>query len=138
MIIAVKERPSRMAVEEDVISAFFDSICGPHPAVPRTISGSLRFDLKEGNRSEHWRVTFTKGSVSAARSNAAADCVVQSDKATIEDIIRGRENAMAALLRGAIKVEGKVLLLALFRGLLNTPAAKHEAQRLGRNTGRRS
>ncbi len=130
---AVKE-----AIAADVISAFFESIAGPHPAVPRTVSGSLRFDLENGKRSEHWRVTFVKGVVSTARSNAPADCVVRTDKATMEAIIQGRINAMAALLRGAMKVEGQTLLLALFRGLVTTPAIDPKVQRLGRNTGRRS
>jgi putative sterol carrier protein len=134
----VKEAASNIAIAKDIIPAFFESIAGPHPAVPRTISGSLRFDLENGKLSEHWRVTFAKGGVSADRSDAPADCVARTDKATMESIIQGRVNAMAALLRGAIKVEGQVLLLALFRSLFTSPAARHEAQRVSRNTGRRS
>jgi putative sterol carrier protein len=122
---------------KDVIPAFFKEIAGPHPAVPKTISGSLRFDLEDGNRSEHWRVTFTKGEISTARSNTVADCIARTDKATLEAIILGRVNAMAAILRGAIKVEGQVLLLALFRSLLIGTAAKPKSQRVGKNTGRR-
>jgi putative sterol carrier protein len=132
------ERDHPVAVAENVIPAFFESLAGPHPAVPRTISGSLRFDLENGTRIEHWRLTFAKGVVAAARSNAAADCIARTNKATLESIIQGRVNMMAALLRGAIKVEGQVLLLSLFRGLLTTRAAKTESQRVGRNTGRRS
>jgi putative sterol carrier protein len=132
------EKVSSEAVAEDVIQAFFEAITGPHPALPKTISGSLRFDLENGNRNEHWRVTFANGSVSAARSNAAADCIARTDKETMEAIIQGRINAMAAVLRGSIRVEGQVLLLALFRSLLTAPAAKAKAQRIGKNTGRRS
>jgi putative sterol carrier protein len=124
-------------IMDNVISKFFESIAGPHPEVPKTISGSLRFDLGNGNRNEHWRVTFDKGLISTARSNDAADCIVRTDKATMEAIIQGRINSMAALLRGAIKVEGQVLLLALFRSLLTAPVAMPEVQRVGRNTGRR-
>jgi putative sterol carrier protein len=134
----VSERSRQIAIIDEVISEFFESIAGPHPEVPRTISGSLRFDLENGNRSEHWLVIFTKGKVSSDRSNAAADCVAHTDKATMEAIIQGRVNAMAAILRGAIKLEGQILLFALFRSLLTTPAERHQAQRVGRNTGRRS
>jgi putative sterol carrier protein len=123
-----------VTIADEVIPAFFDSIAGPHPAVPRTISGSLRFDLENGNRIEHWLVTFNKGAVSAARSNAAADCVAHTDKATMEAIIQGRVNAMAALLRGAMKIEGQVLLLAL-SALANAPAARTQAKRVGKYTG---
>jgi putative sterol carrier protein len=56
----------------------------------------------------------------------------------MEAIIQGRVNAMAALLRGAMKIEGQVLLLALFRSLLNAPAARTEAKRVGKYTGGRS
>lgn len=57
---AILERSPKAKVG-DVISAFFESISGPHPEVPKTISGSLRFDLENDNRIEHWRVTFAKG-----------------------------------------------------------------------------
>jgi putative sterol carrier protein len=134
---AVKDPASRVAIAEDAVHEFFKSIAGQHPAVPRTISGSLRFDLENGNR-EHWRVTFAKGTVSAARSNAPADCIVHIEKTTLEAIIQGRINAMAALLRGAMKIEGQAFLLAVFRGLFTEPAARTESKRVGRNSGRRS
>jgi putative sterol carrier protein len=133
-----RESRGSVAVVEDVISSFFESLNGPHPAVPKTISGNLRFDLQDGNRVEHWRVTFAKGVVSTVRSNAASDCVAHTDKETMEAIIQGRVNAMAALLRGAIKIEGQALLLALFRSLLTAPAAETESKRVGKMSGRRS
>jgi putative sterol carrier protein len=122
----------------DVIVEFFESVAGPHPEVSNTISGSLRFDLADGKRSECWRVTIDKGIVSSERSDASADCVVHTDKETLEAIIQGRANTMAALLRGALRVEGATLLLAHFRRLLTEPAEAREAQRLGKNIGRRS
>jgi putative sterol carrier protein len=135
---AVKEPRSRAASARDVHKEFFESIVGPHPEVPKAISGSLRFDLGDSSRGEHWRVTFANGTISSARSNAAADCVVHTDKATLDAIIQGRANAMAALLRGALRVQGKTLLMAYFRRLFTEPAAAREAQRLGKNLGRRS
>ena len=134
----VKERAFRVARAGDVILDFFESISGPHPEVPDTISGSLRFDLENGKRSECWRVTLNQGAVSSSRSNAPADCVVHTDKATLAAIIEGRANAMAALLRGAVRVEGQALLMAYFRRLFTEPAAAHEAQRLRKNIGRRA
>ena len=122
----------------DVIVEFFESIVGAHPALPNTISGSLRFDLENGKRSECWRVTIDKGVVSSERSDASADCLVHTDKATLGAIIQGRANAMAALLRGAVRVEGEAVLMAYFRRLFTEPAAMHEAQRLRKNTGRRA
>jgi len=135
---AVKEPASRARSASDVILDFFESVHGSHPEVPDTITGSLRFDLENGKRSECWRVTLNKGVVSSARSNASADCVVHTDKATLAAIIEGRANAMAALLRGAVRVEGQALLMAYFRRLFTEPAAAHEAQRLRKNIGRRA
>ena len=133
-----KKPASRAASAGDVIPAFFESIAGPHPELPKTISGSLRFELKDGNRSEYWRVTITKGVASCAHSKAPADCVVHTDKATFEAIVQGRANPMAAVLRGAVRVEGEALLMAYFRSLFTHPAAVHEAQLLAKNTGRAS
>lgn len=138
MMKATQEPLSETAKRADIIPVFFEAIAGPHPAVPRTISGSLRFDLTDGNRTEHWRVTFSKGIVSAARSDAPADCVVRTDRSTMEAILRGQLNAMAALLRGAVKVEGQTLLLAVFRGLPAGKAARTESKRIGSMSGRRS
>src|SRR5215469_6463654 len=103
----VKEPASRATSASDVIVDFFESIPGPHPEVPKPISGSLRFDLEDGKRSESWRVTLARGEVSSARSNASADCVVHTDKETLGAIIQGRANAMAAVLRGALRAEGE-------------------------------
>jgi putative sterol carrier protein len=131
------ESASRSARAGDAISAFFELTAGAHPEVPNTVSGSLRFDLENGKRSECWRVTIDKGVVSSERSDASADCVVHTDKETLEAIIQGTANAMAALLRGAIRLEGEAVLMAYFRRLLTAPAAAHEAQRLG-DIGRRT
>jgi len=125
---------NRTQLVEDSIPAFFESVTGPHPQLPKTISGTLRFDL---DTDEHWRLTFDKGVVSATRSNATADCVCRMDKKTMEAIIQGKTNAMAALLRGAIQAEGQLLLLGLFRDILTVPEAKPTTQRPGKFTGSR-
>ena len=138
MMKSTQEPLSGTAKREDIIPAFFEAITGPHPAVPRTISGSLRFDLIDGDRTDHWRVTFAKGVVTVARSDAPADCEVRTDRSTMEAILLGRLNAMAALLRGAVKVEGQTLLLAVFRGLPAAKATRTESKRVGRMSGRRS
>jgi hypothetical protein len=106
---------------EDVVSRFFLNLNGFRQVIPGTISGTIRFDLLEGKRAEHWLTTFDKGTVSTVESNEEADCVVRSDRATFGAIIEGRMNMMAALLRGAINVEGRSLLLGVFRKLLATP-----------------
>jgi putative sterol carrier protein len=92
------------------------------------VSGTLRFDV-EGDRSpQHWLVTFDEGAVTAVESRAPADCIVTTDKATLAWIIEGRTNEMSALLRGLLTVEGRGILVALFRSILQGAAVEsHEA-----------
>jgi hypothetical protein len=131
---------------EDVVREFFEGIAGSHDWVPTSISGTLRFDLQDDNRTEHWLTTFDHGSISASRANARADCVARTTKATMASIITGQTNAMAAILRGVIQVEGDPLLLAVFRLVMAPPAMEPElagvsgsrARREPANTGRRS
>ena len=66
----------------------------------------MRFDLEDGKETERWLVAVVKGDVAVSRKNAAADCVVRADKALFDGIASGEANAMAALLRGAMSVEG--------------------------------
>jgi putative sterol carrier protein len=56
-----------------------------------------------------------------SHANAKADCVVRMDQALFEQIVTGRENATAALLRGLVTVEGKPQLLVLFQRLFPGP-----------------
>jgi putative sterol carrier protein len=67
---------------------------------------------------------MAKGMVTVSREDEEPDCVVSGDRATFEAILSGRANAMAALLRGALRVRGKVVLLtALQRLFPGSPGA---------------
>ena len=111
----------------DVIRDFFLSLDGPQPAIPKNVSGKLRFDVDGGTTTEHWLITFDEGSVSATESDAPADCVVRTEKGTLASIIEGKTNAMAALLRGTLSIEGRTILVGLFRSILQGPAvASHK------------
>lgn len=123
--------------DQDIIARFFERVVGPHPEVPATISGRLRFDVEGGPRREHWKVTFGGGSVSVERSDGHAECVARTDAATLAAIIEGRQNAMAALLRGSVMVEGDTLLMAVFRSLLTATEPAPAGERSGAWTGRR-
>ena len=64
-----------------------------------------------------------------AHEGAEPDCVLSADIATFDAILTGRMNAMAAVLRGALDVEGKVVLLTalqrLFPGSTGTADDAH-------------
>jgi putative sterol carrier protein len=80
-------------------------------------TGTIRFELTNGKRRARWLVTVKKGDVTVSHANARADCVVRADHELSNQIVTGEENAMAAMLRGAITVEGKPELLVLFQRL---------------------
>lgn len=87
----------------------------------RTVSGTIRCDLEDGERTEHWYVTINKGDVTVSHKRADADCVVSATLATFEAILGGEMNAMAGLLRGLVTVEGRARLLVALQSLF-TPS----------------
>jgi putative sterol carrier protein len=103
----------------DTTAAFFDEL-GQRGYEPRAaaLRGSVRFDLRSGKRTERWLVSVDRGTVAVSRGNGEADAVVRTDEALFDGIVRGEVNAMAALLRGALTIEGDGALLLLFQRLL--------------------
>ena len=106
----------------DAVAEFFGELGtrGHEPLLAKG-NGTLRFDLTDGKRMERWHVTVKKGDIAVSRRNAQADCVVRGDRATFEAVFSGELNALAAMLRGAVEVEGTVELLVLFQRLLPAP-----------------
>jgi predicted lipid carrier protein YhbT len=80
-------------------------------------SGTVRFDVSDGERTERWFVTVTKGALDVSRRNARADAVVRSPRPLFEQLVRGKANATSAFLRGALTLEGDLELLVLVQRL---------------------
>ena len=88
-------------------------------------TGSARFDLVDGERTERWFVTVDKGDIALSRKNAAADCVLRADKALFDRVATGELNAVAAVLRGELAVQGDWRLLVLVQRLFpGSPSAR--------------
>jgi putative sterol carrier protein len=104
---------------------FFARLAEQHQPALESMTGVVRFDIEDGERTEHWHLQIRKGDVTVSHEGSDADCVLSADIATLDAILAGRMNAMAAVLRGALKVEGKVVLLTalqrLFPGSCETP-----------------
>jgi putative sterol carrier protein len=109
-----------------------------HEPMLRKATGTLRFVLTDGPASEsHWTVAVKKGDVAVSRGNDDADCVVTTDRPLFDAIVRGEKNAMAAVLRGEIAVEGDRELLVLFQRVFAGPAEsirRREAALAGRSS----
>ncbi len=106
----------------DSTSEFFGELGGRgHEPLLEKATGTLRFDLTDGKRTDRWLVSVKKGDVAVSHRNVRADCVVRADRALFDSVADGEVNAMAALLRGAMGVEGDVELLVLFQKLFPGP-----------------
>jgi putative sterol carrier protein len=92
-----------------------------HEPLLENAAGTIRFDLVQGKRTRRWLVSFKKGDITVSQENGEADAVVTADEALFDRLVSGEQNAMAALLRGAVGVEGRVQLLAQFQRLLPGP-----------------
>ena len=94
---------------------------GHEPLVERA-SGTVRFDLVEGKRTDHWLVTLDRGDVSVSRKNVPADCVIRTRRALFDEIARGDVNGTTAYLRGELTAEGDAEFLVLIQRLIPAPA----------------
>jgi predicted lipid carrier protein YhbT len=92
------------------------------------VTGTVRFDIVSGREVVHWLVTIERGNVRAERLGVDADCVVRADEALFEAIAKGRENAVAAFLRGALVVSGNPELLVLAQRLFPGPSGLRTRQ----------
>lgn len=108
---------------------FFDELeSRGHEQLLGNAAGTVRFDLVDGKTTRHWLLTLNKGDVSVSQSNAEADCVVRGDRAVFDGMASGRVNAMTAVLRGMLHVEGNVELLVLLQRLFPAPPRRGRKQ----------
>ena len=103
-----------------------------HEPLLEKATGMVRVDLADGKRTDRWLVSVRKGDVAVAHGNAAADCILRADKKLFDSMVSGDVNAIAAMLRGALALEGNVALLVLFQRLFPGPS---EGRRKGRVAG---
>jgi putative sterol carrier protein len=87
------------------------------------VSGTLRLELTNGKRIA-WLVTIKKGDLTVSRGKSEADCVARAQKKIFDGIVMGKVNAMAAVLRGSLTVEGDPELLVVFQRLFPGPSRR--------------
>jgi putative sterol carrier protein len=106
----------------DATTEFFHELgARGHERLLEKATGTIRFELTNGKRKARWLVTVKKGDITVSHANSRADCVVRTDHELSNQIVTGELNAMAAMLRGALTVEGKPELLVLFQRLFPGP-----------------
>ncbi|MGH3082219.1 MAG: SCP2 sterol-binding domain-containing protein [Gaiellaceae bacterium] len=109
-------------MELDPTTEFFQALeaRGREPGLEQ-VTGTLRFDLRNGKRTARWLVAIQKGEIDVSHKNAKADCVVRADRTLFDGIATGEVNAFVAALRGLIDIEGNRELLVLFQRLFPGP-----------------
>jgi putative sterol carrier protein len=111
----------------DATTAYFEALGRRgHEALLRKVTGTLRFDLAQGDHTDHVLVTVKRGAIAVSDEHAEADCVVRADRAVFDGIASGEANAMAALLRGTLAYQGDPQLLVLFQRLFPGPASSRD------------
>jgi putative sterol carrier protein len=105
----------------DVTAEFFDALRrrGPEPLLGNA-RGSLRVELTNRGR-ERWLISIDRGKLAVSRRSGKADCTVRARKEVFDRVFDGTQNAMAAMLRGELTVDGDPMLLVRFQRLLPSP-----------------
>jgi putative sterol carrier protein len=120
----------------DTAAAFLEALGrrGHEPLLGK-VTGRVRFDLQDGDRSDSWIVAINRGDVTVSHGAGDADCTIHGERALLDEIATGRANAMSAVLRGTVQATGDVdLLLAVQRIFPGPPRRRH--QEAGEGSGR--
>jgi len=94
----------------------------PQPLLANT-SGALLFEIRDRDETIWALVTVDKGRVGVEElpGSREADATIRADRPLIDAIAEGRANAMAAVLRGEMGVEGDAELLMDFQRIFPGP-----------------
>jgi SCP-2 sterol transfer family protein len=123
---AARRRPPASPSER-----FFDDLGAVgHDVRLEKMDGTVRFELANGRRRNVWTVRVVHGDVSVSRLPAAeparAACTVRSTHAVFDELLGGRSNAFAAVLRGDVTFEGDPQLAMQFMRVFPGPSgARH-------------
>ena len=114
----------------DAIPAFFEELGRrEHEPLLAKVTGRVRFDLIEAGRPDRWLVAVDGGDTTVLHNSGPADCTIRADRALFERLCRGEENAMAAVLRGALVCTGDVELLFAIQRIFPGPPRERPAPR---------
>ena len=88
---------------------------GFQPLLQKT-TGTLAVRLLDGAEVDEWMLSVDEGDVSARHGAGNADATLTVDRSLFARMVKGRANAMAAVLRGELTIVGDLdLLMAVQR-----------------------
>ncbi|MGC5029080.1 SCP2 sterol-binding domain-containing protein [Micromonospora sp. DT229] len=103
---------------DEAIEQFFASLPARAPREMRSsIVGTLRIDLSDGDRTEHWVVRMRPGAIEVDRGPAEAESIWYCSVDLFHRLVTGRAEAMATLFRNESTFSGRVVLFLVLRRL---------------------
>jgi len=90
--------------------------------LPVGLSGTIRFDLRRGERIDRWYLTLSDGAmdVSQVDDEREAECVVCAEGPAFDRLVAGA-NPAAAVLRNEVAFRGRLQVFVFFQRLLPGP-----------------
>ena len=103
----------------DATEVFFNDLSQRrHDPLLEQITGSFCFDLTQGDQSNFYQLTVTKGDMVVSHERGQPDCMIKADRSLFNRIILGESNELAAAMRGDLTIQGDpALIVLLFRRL---------------------
>ncbi|MBM0232612.1 SCP2 sterol-binding domain-containing protein [Micromonospora sp. STR1_7] len=108
-------------------SAFFErlTVAGQDPRFSK-VCGSIRFDIRDGDHLEQWRLNIDHGRMQVTKGPDPATTVIRVSAQVAEAMARGEVNGLAAIARGEILVDGDLgLALRIGRLFPRAPGPSH-------------
>jgi putative sterol carrier protein len=106
----------------DPTAAFFEELASrSDEPLLRKATGVTQFEIVDGRKVRRWVVGVDKGRISVGAGAGPTTCVVRAEKTVFDKIASGRLNAVAAVLRGDLAVDGDWRVLVRLQRLFPSP-----------------
>jgi predicted lipid carrier protein YhbT len=117
-----------MALPDGVVQFFQELGRRGHEPLLAKVTGRVRCDLVEDGRTDRWLVAVDNGGVAVSHKGGTAECTIRADRALFQRLCRGEENAVAAVLRGALVCTGDLELLFAVQRIFPGPPRDRKAR----------
>jgi putative sterol carrier protein len=116
-----------MATKTSQTKQFFEELAQrEHEPLLARAKGTVRFDIRRDDGTEHYFLAIDKGRVDVSHRNLKADSVIRADGHLFDGMTAGKANVMAAVLRGAVTVEGDLGLAVQVERLFPGPPGSRD------------
>jgi putative sterol carrier protein len=124
-------------VSESTIAEFVEGLgAGEHRRLGGA-AGTVRVELENGDKIDRFFLVLQDGRVRSSRKRMPFDATLRTSRETFAGLIRGDVNALTALLRGELAIEGNTELLVLLQRFFPGPPGAREPRRGVAASGRR-